>query len=85
MITIPSGPSEITSRLDDVDASFHHLRGVLNALSFMSEDLNLIDRTPQVEAFWAMLSAGQAFVATGIVASNDAHRLVKCGFLCKGA
>lgn len=29
--------SHITARLDDVDESLHHLRGVLCALRFMSE------------------------------------------------
>ena len=74
--------SHITARLDDVDESLHHLRGVLCALRFMAEDLQLADDSPANSAFWAVIAGGEAFVAKGLVASTEAHGIVKRTAIC---
>ncbi len=74
--------SHITARLDDVDESLHHLRGVLHALRFMSEDLQLVDDVPANAAFWSVLAGGEAFVANGLRASGEAHAIVKRTAIC---
>ena len=74
--------SQITARLDDVDESLHHLCGVLHALRFMSEDLQLADDIPANAAFWAVLAGGDAFIVKGLWASNEAHAIVKRTAIC---
>lgn len=74
--------SHITARLDDVDESLHHLRGVLCALRFMSEDLQLADDTPANAAFWAVLAGGEAFVDKGLLASANVRAIVKRTAIC---
>lgn len=73
---------EIIECLEKVDAAFHNLDGLISALTLISEDLQLTNRSPQNDAFWAIINAGRGFVSGGTTASDAAHRNVKRHFSC---
>jgi hypothetical protein len=73
---------EIIDCLERVDSAFHNLDGLLTTLTLLSDDLDMVDRSPKADAFWSVVNAGRSFVVDGIDASNAAHLNVKRSVAC---